>query len=94
MKAQASRGANLGMGGRLNFLRTTRGILVLIVPLFLDAFRRAEDLIVAMSARCYVGGKGRTRLVQFQMHLADYEFLIAGLGVMVVFVVFRSKFPF
>jgi energy-coupling factor transport system permease protein len=94
MKAQASRGADLGTGNRFNFVRTTRSILVLIVPLFLDAFRRAEDLIVAMSARCYVGGKGRTRLVQFRMRLADYLFLIAAVGVATTLILFRLRFPF
>jgi len=94
MKAQASRGANLGVGNRFNFVRTTRSILVLIVPLFLEAFRRAEDLMVAMSARCYVGGKGRTRLVQFRMHLMDYLFLGVGASVATFLILFRFRFPF
>jgi energy-coupling factor transport system permease protein len=94
MKAQASRGANLGMGGRFNFVRTTRSILVLIVPLFLDALGRAEDLIVAMSARCYVGGRGRTRLVQFHMQSVDYGFLVVGVVVMIALLVWSSRFPF
>jgi len=94
MKAQASRGADLGTGGRLSFIRTTRGMLVLIVPLFLDAFRRAEDLIVAMGARCYAGGRGRTRLVQLRMQAVDIAILIATAVVTVVLIVFRVQFPF
>ncbi len=72
MKAQASRGANLGGGSRLQFIQRTRRMLPLLVPLFLDALRRAEELILAMEARCYVGGKGRTRLVQLKSCPADY----------------------
>ena len=94
MKAQASRGANLGTGGRLNFIRTTRAVLVLIVPLFLDAFRRAEDLIVAMEARCYAGGKGRTRLVQLHFMGMDWALLITFLAITTALVAFRTRFPF
>ena len=65
MKAQASRGADLTVEGRWHFVRTTRRLLAIIVPLFLDAFRRAERLIVAMETRCYLrGGLHRTHLVQ------------------------------
>lgn len=94
MKAQASRGADLGTGGRLNFIRTTRAVLVLIVPLFLDAFRRAEDLIVAMEARCYAGGKGRTRLVQLHFMGMDWALLITFLAITAALVAFRTRFPF
>ena len=93
MKAQASRGANLAMGGRLHFIRTTRAILVLIVPLFLDAFRRAEELVVAMEARCYTGGRGRTRLTQLQMTGMDRVFLVAFGLLSVGVIVFRTRFP-
>ncbi|MCL4394482.1 MAG: energy-coupling factor transporter transmembrane protein EcfT [Chloroflexi bacterium] len=70
-KAQASRGADLGGAGRLRFIQQTRALLPLIVPLFLGALRRAEDLAVAMEARCYVGGKGRTHYVQFAARASD-----------------------
>lgn len=93
MKAQASRGADFGTAGVFHFVARTRQIATLIVPLFVDAFRRAEDLIVAMDARCYTGGRGRTRIVRFHMSVLDY----AVLGVMLLFgilmVVFRNGFP-
>jgi energy-coupling factor transport system permease protein len=94
MKAQASRGADIAAGGRLGFLRTARGMLAFVVPLFLDAFRRAEDLIVAMEARCYTGGRNRTRLVQLHLGPADGVVLAAATLISVAMVVFRTRFPF
>ena len=77
MKAQASRGADLGRRGRLRFLQQTRQLVPIVVPLFVGTFRRAEDLILAMEARCYVGGKGRTRLSQLHMQRLDWLALAA-----------------
>lgn len=85
MKAQVSRGADLGQQGRLRFIRQTRALLPLIVPLFLSALRRAEGLILAMEARCYTGGKGRTHFLELEtrrndwMALASVVALVAGL---------------
>ena len=59
MKAQASRGANFGAPGAFRFMQRARQLIPITVPLFVSAFRRAEDLILAMEARCYVGGAGR-----------------------------------
>ncbi|MBI4790187.1 MAG: energy-coupling factor transporter transmembrane protein EcfT [Chloroflexi bacterium] len=90
MKAQVSRGADLGRQGRFRFVQQTRALLPLIVPLFLSALRRAEDLVLAMEARCYVGGKGRTHFIEFKARPSDW--------VAVVFVVLFSVgillFPF
>jgi energy-coupling factor transport system permease protein len=71
MKAQASRGAGFGRGQR-NFVQRARKLLPLLVPLFLVSLRRADELIEAMEARCYLGGKGRTHLIRLQAHLPDY----------------------
>jgi energy-coupling factor transport system permease protein len=71
MKAQASRGADFGRGQR-SFLQRTRQLLPLLVPLFLVSLRRAEELIEAMEARCYIGGKGRTYLIHLQARAVDY----------------------
>jgi len=71
MKAQASRGADFGRGQR-NFIQRTRLLLPLLVPLFLVSLRRAEQLTEAMEARCYLGGRGRTHLIQLQARTADY----------------------
>jgi len=92
VKAQASRGADFGRGGRLHFVRRTRQLLPLLVPLFLDAFRRAEDLILAMEARCYMGGRGRTHLVRFRSSPRDYLAVIV-LGLYTAFML-MYKFPF
>ena len=71
-KAQASRGADLGQRGRWRFIRQTRALLPLIVPLFLNALQRAEEMILAMEARCYLGGKGRTHFIQFKTAPTDW----------------------
>lgn len=78
MKAQASRGADFGRGRR-NFVQRARLLLPLLVPLFLIALRRAEELTEAMEARCYLGGKGRTHLIQLRGQLRDYVALAGGL---------------
>lgn len=87
MKAQVSRGADLGQRGRLRFIQQTRAILPLVVPLFLSALRRAEDLILAMEARCYVGGKGRTHFVEFRAKPSDFLALgfVIGFSALVLF---------
>ena len=79
MKAQASRGADFGRGQR-NFIKRARKLLPLLVPLFLVSLQRAEHLIEAMEARCYVGGKGRTHLIHLQMQLSDYVALATALS--------------
>jgi len=69
-KAQASRGADWGTG-RGGLLRRVRQALPLLVPLFLTSLRRAENLTLAMEARGYAGGKGRTSMVVLRMQLMD-----------------------
>jgi energy-coupling factor transport system permease protein len=59
MKAQMARGADFESGG---LIRRARSMAPLLVPLFISAFRRADDLAVAMEARCYRGGEKRTRM--------------------------------
>ncbi len=78
MKAQVSRGADLGQRGRFKFIEQTKAILPVLVPLFMNAFRRAEDLILAMEARCYVGGRGRTHYTELHSSRGDYLALIAA----------------
>lgn len=72
MKAQVSRGADLGQRGRLRFIQQTKAILPILVPLFMSAFRRAEDLVLAMESRCYVGGRGRTHFTELKSTQQDY----------------------
>ena len=59
MKAQIARGADFESG---NLIRRARAMVPLLVPLFISAFRRANDLAMAMEARCYRGGDGRTKM--------------------------------
>ena len=59
MKAQMARGADFESG---NLFRRAKAMVPLLVPLFVSAFRRAGDLAMAMEARCYHGGEGRTRM--------------------------------
>ena len=59
MKAQIARGADFESG---NLLKTAKAMVPLLVPLFISAFRRANDLAMAMEARCYRGGDNRTRM--------------------------------
>ncbi|MDR7571175.1 MAG: energy-coupling factor transporter transmembrane component T, partial [Armatimonadota bacterium] len=63
IKAQMSRGADFESGGPL---RRARALLPVLVPLFVGAFRRAEELALAMEARGYRGGEGRTRMRQLR----------------------------
>jgi energy-coupling factor transport system permease protein len=93
MKAQASRGADFGEGGVFQFVKRTRQMVTIIVPLFVDAFRRAEDLILAMDARCYTGGQGRTKIVRFHMTRLDYTAIIGMTVFAVLVLVFRNYFP-
>jgi len=90
MKAQVSRGADLGQRGRLRFVQQTRALLPIVVPLFLSALRRAEELILAMEARCYVGGKGRTHFLRLETKPSDF-FALAGV---VLFITGMLLFPF
>lgn len=93
MKAQASRGASLAHQGRFRFVATARQMAALIVPLFIDAFRRAEDLILAMQARCYVGGRGRSHFVRLKFRQTDYIAYALGLLFSAAMLVFRNRFP-
>lgn len=68
MKAQLSRGADFETG---NLIKRARNLIPIVIPLFISAFRRAEDLALAMEARGYRGGVGRTRLRQLRFTWRD-----------------------
>ncbi|HET7266194.1 MAG TPA: energy-coupling factor transporter transmembrane component T [bacterium] len=87
MKAQASRGGRIG-GNRWQFVERTRQMLPILVPLFTFALRRGEELIVAMEARAYTGGAGRTTYtvlggsaLDWLVPTAAFIFLVAMLRV-------------
>lgn len=69
MKAQMARGADFDNG---NLIQKAKNMVPLLVPLFLSAFRRANDLAMAMEARCYRGGEGRTKMKPLLYEKRDY----------------------
>ena len=69
MKAQKSRGADFESG---NIMSRAKNLVPLLVPLFISAFRRADELAMAMEARCYRGGDNRTRMRQMKIQRVDY----------------------
>ncbi len=69
MSAQKARGADLESGSILN---RAKALIPILIPLFVSAFRRADDLALAMECRCYRGGDGRTRLKQLKTSYRDY----------------------
>jgi energy-coupling factor transport system permease protein len=68
MKAQMARGADFESG---NLIEKAKSMVPLLVPLFISAFRRATDLAMAMEARCYHGGDGRTKMKPLRYHSRD-----------------------
>lgn len=69
IKAQQARGADFDSG---NIIRRAKALVPLLVPLFVSAFRRANDLATAMESRCYRGGEGRTKLHPLRYQARDY----------------------
>ena len=73
MKAQSSRGAEYDTG---NVFKRAKGYVAVLVPLFVSAFKRADELAVAMDARCYQGGAGKTKLHPLRLKASDFVWLI------------------
>lgn len=73
MKAQSSRGAEYDTG---NVFQRAKGYVTVLVPLFVSAFKRAEELAVAMDARCYQGGVGKTKLHPLRLKPSDYLWML------------------
>ena len=69
IKAQKSRGLDFESGG---LIKRLRAMVPILVPLFLSSFRRADDLAMAMEARCYHGGEGRTHMKQLRLTKKDF----------------------
>lgn len=80
MGAQKARGADFTSG---NLKNRAKSLVPILIPLFVSAFRRADDLAVAMECRCYRGGEGRTRMTVLKLTANDYIWLL----VMVLFIV-------
>lgn len=85
MKAQTARGADFESG---NLIKRAKALVPLLVPLFISAFRRADELAMAMESRCYHGGSGRTRMKQLKFCRSDFA------GFVVSFVFFAVGYAF
>lgn len=83
MKAQTARGADFNNG---NIIKRAKAMIPILVPLFISAFRRANELAMAMEARCYHGSEGRTKMKPLKYKKRDriaYLVMFAYLGVMI-----------
>ncbi|MDD2715866.1 MAG: energy-coupling factor transporter transmembrane component T [Candidatus Wallbacteria bacterium] len=73
IKAQIARGINFGKG---NFIVRLRKVSSLLLPLFFNSFKRADELSLAMEVRCYTGGEGRTSLREYRLKTIDFAALL------------------
>ena len=87
MKAQMARGADFESG---NIINRAKSLVPLLVPLFISAFRRADELAMAMEARCYRGGENRTRMKELSLHTRDY--VGAFITMLVLLIVIINRF--
>ena len=88
MSAQKARGADFESG---NLLQRARALVPILVPLFISAFRRADELAIAMECRCYHGGEGRTKLHVLRYQLRDY-LVLAAYGAVLAVVLILARF--
>ncbi len=86
MSAQKARGADFETG---SLVERAKALLPILVPLFVSAFRRADELAVAMESRCYHGGEGRTRMKQLKFVPADIAAFILGICFLAAVIVMK-----
>lgn len=91
MKAQIARGADFESG---NIIQRAKAMIPILVPLFVSAFRRANDLAMAMEARCYHGGVGRTKMKPLKYHYQDRLAYVITWGYLIAIVVIGRFVPF
>ncbi len=89
MKAQKARGADFDTG---NLIQKAKSMVPLLVPLFISAFRRANDLAMAMEARCYRGGEGRTKMKPLQYEQRDRNAYVILVGYLVCMIIIGRVF--
>lgn len=87
MSAQKARGADFENG---SLIQRAKALLPILVPLFVSAFRRADELAVAMESRCYHGGEGRTRMKT--LHFARRDYIALALGILFLACVIVLKY--
>lgn len=83
MKAQVARGAEFSSG---SLIKRAKNMIPLLVPLFISAFRRADELATAMEARCYRGGENRTRMKELRLAANDGMAMLAIAGLIAVLI--------
>ena len=86
MSAQRARGADFETG---NIFKRVRALVPILVPLFISAFRRADELATAMECRCYQGGKGRTKMKLLRYHRADLLAFLTAIALLAGTIVLR-----
>ena len=86
MCAQKARGADFESG---NLMQRVKALVPILVPLFISAFRRADELATAMECRCYQGGEGRTKMKLLRYKLGDFKAFGAGVLLVAAVVVLR-----
>ena len=89
MKAQKARGADFESG---SIVSRARAMTPILIPLFISAFRRADELAIAMECRCYRGGEGRTRLHELKMQKRDIAALLSMPFVAAVIILIQKMF--
>ncbi len=87
ISAQKARGADFESG---NLIRRAKALIPILVPLFVSAFRRADELAIAMECRCYHGSEGRTRMKELKMQTLDYVWLVLAALLCAAVVLTRS----
>ena len=87
MSAQKARGADFETG---SLVSRAKALLPILVPLFVSAFRRADELAIAMESRCYHGGEGRTRMKQMKFAELDYVALTVSVLFLAGIIVLRK----
>ena len=91
MNAQKARGADFSSGG---LIKRARALIPIMIPLFVSAFRRADELATAMECRCYTGGKGRTRLNVLKAGPSDFIFALCVIALGAAIVLLNVYVPF
>ncbi|MDO5444455.1 MAG: energy-coupling factor transporter transmembrane component T [Eubacteriales bacterium] len=87
MSAQRARGADFESGG---LIKRAKALIPVLVPLFVSAFRRADDLAVAMECRCYHGGEGRTRMKVLRMSASDWIALAVSAAFLILIILMKK----
>lgn len=89
MKAQTARGAEFDSG---NILKKAKGMIPLLVPLFVSAFKRADELALAMESRCYRGGEGRTKMKVLKLRRPDGIAAAVSLGICLFLMIYLRTY--